>query len=588
MKKILSKEQKSNGVFVAVILLIFSLLFFRAQYWIPGQEKERSILAIVLLTVTVSGTLASMFFHSILRSITSFRLKSRKLIIKIFSRCYQKKKILIISGISTSILEILTKIITIKKGIAYRDWFWFVLISAIIITGILLLYDKVGLHPEYLFLLSALSVGVLLIMITPPFLNGCWDEETHYHNTLEEVTFPSGYVSTSDTLLLQYQVDNVVNNIGFDEQSYKSFKSLVDEYPYRPMKFTYSFSTASISYIPEVIGQIIGRGLHLPFFWTYKLGKLFNLIFYCAVFSLAIKKVRYGKVLVSLIGLIPTSLYMATSYSYDPWLISLSTLGYSYLIEAVQSRKIKKASTKELCIGLIVLTIGIIPKAIYLFLLLPALLLPKDCFNSVNQKKKVQFVTVICMITLLLSFMVPFFASSASSAGDVRGGAGVNSSLQIQFILSQPFQYLKILLEFLNTYLSLNMANNYLVYYGYAGLGRLWISLLIVLVIIAVLDRSEELIAMMRIRIGVLVSCVLLVLLIPTALYISFTPVGSNSINGVQWRYLLPLLLPVLYFFLPDGYGSNRKKESLFVTVPILWYVVVSLINIIGVLIIRF
>lgn len=36
-------------------------------------------------------------------------------------------------------------------------------------------------------------------------------------------------------------------------------------------------------------------------------------------------------------------------------------------------------------------------------------------------------------------------------------------------------------------------------------------------------------------------------MLIWTALYLSFTPVGNTSINGVQSRYFIPLLFIFLY-----------------------------------------
>ena len=45
-------------------------------------------------------------------------------------------------------------------------------------------------------------------------------------------------------------------------------------------------------------------------------------------------------------------------------------------------------------------------------------------------------------------------------------------------------------------------------------------------------------------------------ILIVTSMYLSFTPVGSSQINGVQVRYFTPLLLLGLLIFIP----TTKKK----------------------------
>lgn len=41
----------------------------------------------------------------------------------------------------------------------------------------------------------------------------------------------------------------------------------------------------------------------------------------------AIKRLRYGKILMSVIALLPTSMVLASSYSYDWWVIALTLAG---------------------------------------------------------------------------------------------------------------------------------------------------------------------------------------------------------------------------------------------------------------------
>lgn len=47
-----------------------------------------------------------------------------------------------------------------------------------------------------------------------------------------------------------------------------------------------------------------------------------------------------------------------------------------------------------------------------------------------------------------------------------------------------------------------------------------------------------------------------------SALYVTFTPYMSGSIDGSQGRYLLPLLLPVLYFLPGKSLVPNIKNHS--------------------------
>ena len=62
---------------------------------------------------------------------------------------------------------------------------------------------------------------------------------------------------------------------------------------------------------------------------------------------------------------------------------------------------------------------------------------------------------------------------------------------------------------------------------------------------------------------AVVISCIAAIILAATALYVSFTPVAHSTILGCQKRYLLPVILPVLYFLsewnieVPDKIKNN-------------------------------
>jgi len=56
-------------------------------------------------------------------------------------------------------------------------------------------------------------------------------------------------------------------------------------------------------------------------------------------------------------------------------------------------------------------------------------------------------------------------------------------------------------------------------------------------------------------------SCVLAILLVVTALYIAFTPVQHSTINGVQFRYVFPIMPLFFYCIAPARVHSNIDRR---------------------------
>lgn len=61
-----------------------------------------------------------------------------------------------------------------------------------------------------------------------------------------------------------------------------------------------------------------------------------------------------------------------------------------------------------------------------------------------------------------------------------------------------------------------------------------------------------------KVKIAMIVLVMMIIILIATALYISFTPVALETINGCQPRYLIPLMFGFFALI-----GSNKWKNKL-------------------------
>ena len=91
-----------------------------------------------------------------------------------------------------------------------------------------------------------------------------------------------------------------------------------------------------------------------------------------------------------------------------------------------------------------------------------------------------------------------------------------------------------------------------------------WGSLpLVILILVAATDLNEHSFRYAKWRYRVAGSLLLVgtSALMASALYVSYTAVGSNTIEGCQGRYLLPLVIPFLaLFFNSKIINENSRK----------------------------
>ena len=81
---------------------------------------------------------------------------------------------------------------------------------------------------------------------------------------------------------------------------------------------------------------------------------------------------------------------------------------------------------------------------------------------------------------------------------------------------------------------------------------------LVLLIIVAVTDKNKEdsWYSYRFVSLATIFVVLTIIVLMATALYISYTPVGLNTVLGLQPRYLLPLGFPLLVML---GSGNIRN-----------------------------
>lgn len=325
----------------------------------------------------------------------------------------------------------------------------------------------------------------------------------------------------------------------------------------------------TLSYIPSGTAMFIARGLGCSFAEVFYAGKLGNLLVYALLIYLAIRRLSSGKLILAVVALLPTNIFLAASYTYDIWLTGFSMFGIAYIAGVIQDKaKGIQIKIKDIIIILASLTIGFAPKAVYFPLLLLVFLIPKDSFKNKKTYKKMCIFTCLCILFVLMTFMLPFVMEGPGE-GDLRGGEDVNSIGQVSFILNNPIEYTKILLKHIKVYISPENQMGTIGTLGYMGDTTHFILLMLILAMVTFADRDSTGIITnnWKSRIWAAFSIFASIVLVSTALYISFTPVGNSMVNGCQYRYLIPLIFPLLYFVFNIKTDSRNINKSLFAAI---------------------
>ena len=455
----------------------------------------------------------------------------------------------------------------VLKGVAIDNRFqlnWFVVFyvfSFIFSFYLLYRFYKKGFKTENLhkyFLCIATILGITFIILQPSATYYSWDDQIHFKNMLElksgNINWNIGEFSMIDaTPIGRSSIDSI--NEQFNQMKYFN-QNKVSNYQSVGSRFiTYN----KIAYIPSAIGYYFSKFLGLPFSICFKMGKVTNLLVFVLIMAYAIKISKLGKRLLCVIGLMPISLFLSSQYSYDPAVISGITLALVVLFNWF-SDKTSKVDFKSMLTFIFAILYGSFPKAVYIPFILLFLFIPKEKFK--NKKERIILKLGILMIFLLISYTFISPASLSVSTGDERGG-NTSVSSQLKLIVSYPMGYIKVLKDTLVDEFLEKIFNNTGGSLAYLGCFNSNCSYLILftLLFVGITDIDNNNIKIYQKNI-ILLSIIGIIILIWTALYLSFTPVGLNTINGVQPRYFIPFIFPLMICFQSKNIQNKIEEKK--------------------------
>lgn len=418
---------------------------------------------------------------------------------------------------------------------------------------------------ENIFLILAFMFGLITILLLPPFQSP--DESSHFQRAYS-VSRGQLYYSVVDNERGLYIEDELSNYA----KSMERFNTSVDEkFSYGEVyfgqelgkaptgtthKFISTVSTSFIAYIASSLGIIVSKIFRFGVFHTstsyiYSLyfARLFDLVLYIGLMYFAIKKTPILKKSMVTVGLLPMSIMLASSCSYDGLILGSACLIFAHIMSLLYETK--KINYKDIIFFVIFGFLLFFIKYTYILLLTLLLFVPVDRFK--NKKDKFIKIGMIFGFIFLLYvlFNIPNYINSID--GGSAGG-------QLKFILSNPFKYAFIL--FKSMYLKFGLQLSWILG-GFGNLdthfpGFIYFVMFIYLLVLFFFDASVKNNKIsVKMKLWNFLVLFLIIAGIYTALYMIWNPVGSDTIEGVQGRYFLPIIIftPLLVF------GNKASKK---------------------------
>lgn len=336
--------------------------------------------------------------------------------------------------------------------------------------------------------------------------------------------------NTAGYALKQYGKDGRVESIADSFAGYLAGEGKADP-------VTEPISFLILPFLPGALGMAVARLFGLGALGCLYAGRLGNLAAYTLLCWLGLRCARRARPAFLCLMLLPMSLYMGASLSYDATL-----LASYYLMLALLTRPQWDTRTAALYAVVCTFANGTKPYLNLLWVVLPLLVARRDWLA---RGRRVAWVGICAAGSLALTvFVEQYGVLMRHNYGTIarQGGAAVNGGEQLAFILSNPLRYLAVLLGTL--YENEGFVGQ-LGLFGWKDLPIAFLSLTGPLVLLAAAllctPRTETL---GRRRLGGQgLFAALYGVGAMTAMYITYTPVGMVRIVGLQTRYFLPLWL---------------------------------------------
>lgn len=431
---------------------------------------------------------------------------------------------------------------------------------------------------ENLFLIIALFFGIIYVFILPPFQSV--DEAAHFYRGYEIISnkhnaqningkigdyLPSSLEKTTSEYT--YLIKNIDAKTNLN-MLMNSSKIKLDSNKTKFIEFTNTALYSPICYLPQLPGMYIAQMLNLSPLIILYAGRLSNLFFFVAIVYLALKTMPFFKLPMMLLALMPMTLSVSSALTSDVVVIGLNFLWVALILKVLDSHKINSKDVVSFLLMSLMLSLSK-----YYFLLIPlVLLLPKNTFK--NFKQYILF--IISVILIAIAGVIIWHNFTANLTFNMNQNA--NAALQLNFILIHPFAYLLIVLKTL----LIKTPRIIITMIGVLGWQDTSLDFL-TYILYPILICFSLIIDELNFKFSngqlclLFVDVTIAVVSIFTCMYLMWTCVSSGIILGLNGKYFIPIMMPILLLF-KNKLNANIKNIAIINLIKILIFAAVILI----------
>ena len=439
--------------------------------------------------------------------------------------------------------------------------------GGLILSAIFIFALKGRMRIEYLFLVLYFSLEIMYMCVIP--LSSTPDETEHmlraygitigdFVPSVNEAGEGGSYVPDNINYMWNRggsTIKDMRDNLKMEANSNKVFMTYSNTALYSP-----------ITYTPQALGMLIGRIVcNKPYIWAY-FGRIFNMITVGFLIFMAIRIAPAGKNIIFTLSMLPINMYECASLSGGAlaYAVTVMLISYTLWLRYVKTGEMDRR--EKLWLYLLLL-FSASCKIVYVPFVLMAFIVPRERFGD---RKKHLFHIVMAAIMIMLA---SFGWVAISSRYLIEYTTGVDSAAQARFIITHPIQYLQIII---NTFMQVGewiIQTFFAAALGYFDVGGSMVMIVVSavnLIYVCVNERLElpgysretgdghDLIVGIMLTASTIISC----LLILTSEYVQWTAYMNPSIDGLQGRYFLPLVLPFLILIKAKSFSAAGDAVS--------------------------
>lgn len=397
----------------------------------------------------------------------------------------------------------------------------------------------------WIFVLLATPTVIFLSVCTPPFQSP--DEKNHFYRSYQ---IASGGLYGGNGGYVDRGIDEAYSPYSQLPFNRKARVTAADEAAAGSVKWTgqkvYCIfpNTARytpIGYIPQALGVSLGRIAGLTVVYTLILSRLINGTFSIFISALSLYWCQRGKLVIFALLLMPMTISLFGSCNQDASLISITCLAFALVSRQIsEGFPLSLRMTIVLASALLIVSLGRPPYAALLLVLLIPGLLPR-------WGKKPAWLPGLSLAGLLAILTVIWWLPAFSSANVVMNPDAngiVDARMQAVYIFRHPEVLLAVMRGTspqLRVYAAgfigvLGFGDTPMPLPYYAAMGSMLLATMTTETVYRSRFRSSATAFILLATLSAVAGLFLIE-------YLTWTPVGSRILEGMQGRYLIPLAI---------------------------------------------